>query len=112
MSRKRYARLNDWVMAVVYSPLLLGIAWIDMENAKTIRKNRKRGQDDDDETEEWEELESRPDFASFDWEDKVKNTVSFFLRLSSLSTRPLPLSLPLYIYAPVYLPFPHLHIHL
>lgn len=77
MDKKRYARLNDYVMAVVYSPLLLGVAWIDMENAKTIRKNRKRGQDDDDETEEWEELDSRPDFASFDWEDKVKETVSF-----------------------------------
>jgi hypothetical protein len=51
-----YARLNDYVMAVVYAPLLLVAAWFERRSARKVRSNRRRGEQDDDTVEEWEYL--------------------------------------------------------
>ena len=44
-------------------------------NATKIRKNRAVEQPDDDEQEDWEELDSRPDFAATGWLQRVKDAV-------------------------------------
>ncbi len=64
MPKHRYERLNHYVMGVIYSPLLLVTAFIETRQAELITRNRKRGEADDDTTEEWESpfgLESQPD---------------------------------------------------
>ena len=53
MSDKQYARLNDYVMGVLYSPLLLVTAYLETRTARTVRFNRKRNEADDDTIEEW-----------------------------------------------------------
>ncbi|KAH8596210.1 hypothetical protein B0O99DRAFT_594039 [Bisporella sp. PMI_857] len=67
--RNIYAKLNDMVMAVIYSPLLFIAAWVECRSAKRVRWNRKRGEDDDDTIEEWEHLQV--DFESEGWDKKV-----------------------------------------
>ena len=56
MSDKQYARLNDYVMGVLYSPLLLITAYLETRTARTVRFNRKRNEADDDTIEEWEQM--------------------------------------------------------
>lgn len=51
-----YARLNDYVMATVYAPLLLCAAWFERRSARKVQSNRRRGERDDDTAEEWEHL--------------------------------------------------------
>ena len=75
MSKETYAKLNDYVMFVLYSPFMLIIAWIESREARKIAANRARGEADDDNTEEWEELEGEPDEEAEAWEKKVKETV-------------------------------------
>ncbi|EXJ82570.1 hypothetical protein A1O3_06383 [Capronia epimyces CBS 606.96] len=74
MDRYHYGRLNDYVMAVIYSPLLLGTAALEAREAQSVRNNRKRGEEDDDTVEEWEELEDELDFEAEGWEKKVRTT--------------------------------------
>jgi hypothetical protein len=71
MSRKRYARLNDWVMAVIYSPLLLVAAWFENRSAMRVRNNRSIGEEDDDTVEEWEQLSNEVNFEAEGWDKKV-----------------------------------------
>lgn len=52
--RKTYQRLNDYVMAVLYSPLLFVAAFFEMRSAKEVKRNRRMGDEDDDTKEEWE----------------------------------------------------------
>ena len=52
--RYPYQRLNDYVMAVLYSPLLVVAAYFEMRSAKNVKKNRRLGEEDDDTKEEWE----------------------------------------------------------
>lgn len=54
MPRKAYARLNDIVMAVLYSPLLIVAAYWETRSARRVTSNRQRGDEDDDTMEEWE----------------------------------------------------------
>ncbi|KAI9807412.1 MAG: hypothetical protein M1833_000157 [Piccolia ochrophora] len=51
---KRYERLNNTVMGIIYSPLLLITAWLETRDAHGVRANRRRNESDDDTVEEWE----------------------------------------------------------
>ncbi|KIN00570.1 hypothetical protein OIDMADRAFT_104433 [Oidiodendron maius Zn] len=57
MPDKIYSRLNDYVMAVVYAPLLFVAAWFECRSAMKVRSNRRRGEQDDDTSQEWERLD-------------------------------------------------------
>ncbi|KAK4184678.1 putative calcium channel [Podospora australis] len=67
MSKKAYERLNDYVMATIYSPLLLVSAYFEMRTAAEIRGNRARGEEDDDTIEEWEQMSGDFDFEADGW---------------------------------------------
>ncbi|KUJ16268.1 uncharacterized protein LY89DRAFT_586631 [Mollisia scopiformis] len=71
LPRKTYAKLNDYVMAVLYSPLLFVAAWFETRSAKMVRSNRKRGEEDDDTVEEWEQMAGEVDFEADGWNKKV-----------------------------------------
>jgi hypothetical protein len=76
MPKERYARLNDIVMAVLYSPLMVLIALAESREARRVIQNRARGEQDDDRTEEWEELQEELDMESEEgWREKVLDTV-------------------------------------
>jgi hypothetical protein len=70
----KYARLNDYIMAVIYSPLLLVTAALETRAAHRVRSNAKRGAEDDDVVEEWEQLQSECDFEADGWAKKVERT--------------------------------------
>jgi Polycystin cation channel len=74
MDTHRYERLNNYVMGVIYSPLLAITAFIEAREAKTIKLNRKRGEADDDTIEEWEEMEGEVDMEGEGWDKKVEST--------------------------------------
>jgi hypothetical protein len=71
MSDKQYARLNDYVMGVLYSPLLLITAYLETRTARTVRFNRKRNEADDDTIEEWEQLADEFDVEGSGWGKRV-----------------------------------------
>src|SRR5882757_8644486 len=56
MDSHRYERLNNYVMGVIYSPLLVITAAYEAHEAHKVRSNRKRGEEDDDTVEEWEQM--------------------------------------------------------
>lgn len=74
MSRSLYERINDVVMAIIYSPLLLVAAIFEQQSAKEIRANRARGDDDDDTVEEWEQMSV--DFEADGWKKTVDSAKS------------------------------------
>ncbi|KAI9816315.1 MAG: hypothetical protein M1827_001917 [Pycnora praestabilis] len=74
LSKARYERLNEYVMGVLYSPLLLITAWMEAKQAKKVKSNRRRGEDDDETTEEWEELQEETDELHEGWMKKVQLT--------------------------------------
>ncbi|KAI9756548.1 MAG: hypothetical protein M4579_003807 [Chaenotheca gracillima] len=74
MPSKTYERLNDYIMLVLYSPLLLLTAFMESRQARTVRSNRHRGEDDDDTIEEWEQLDDEVDFESEGWAKKCQET--------------------------------------
>jgi len=71
MGKKTYERLNDIVMATLYSPLLLVAAYFETRTARDIRSARSRGDEDDDSVEEWEQMADQLDFESDGWNKKV-----------------------------------------
>lgn len=71
MSKARYERLNNVVMGVIYSPLLLCTAAWETKVAQSVRSNRRRGEEDEDTTEEWEQLSGELDFESSGWAKRV-----------------------------------------
>lgn len=71
MSDDQYDKLNDCVMAIIYSPLLFIAAWFEMRSAKKVNWNRKQGEEDDDEVEEWEQMAGDCDFEGEGWDKKV-----------------------------------------
>ncbi len=71
MNKKLYERINDVVMGIIYSPLLLVAAYFEARTALEIRSNRSRGEDDDDTVEEWEQMAGEMDFESDGWNKKV-----------------------------------------
>ncbi|KAK5086722.1 Calcium channel yvc1 [Lithohypha guttulata] len=74
MSDHAYERLNHYVMTVIYSPLLLMTALYETLEAKRVRFNRKRGEEDDDTIEEWEQMDEDLDFESEGWTKTVEQT--------------------------------------
>ncbi|GAM84500.1 hypothetical protein ANO11243_024960 [Dothideomycetidae sp. 11243] len=74
MSKERYQRLNRWVMSVIYCPMLLVTAAFETHTAFRVRWNRKRGEVDEDTTEEWEELSDEVDFEGEGWSKAVEQT--------------------------------------
>ena len=74
MPRDRYERLNNFVMGVIYSPLLLITAHLETKQAHEVKYNRKRGEQDDDTVEEWEQMQADVDFEAEGWTKKVERT--------------------------------------
>lgn len=78
MPRATYEFINDCVMAALYSPLLFVAAWLETRTAHTIRHNRARGEEDDDQVHEWEQFHEEIDFEAEGWTktcDAVKPNV-------------------------------------
>ncbi|KAF4988518.1 hypothetical protein FDECE_15005 [Fusarium decemcellulare] len=67
MPKATYELINDCVMAVLYSPLLFVAALIEKRTARTIRRNRARGEEDDDQVHEWEQFHQDLDFEAEGW---------------------------------------------
>ncbi|RDA84343.1 hypothetical protein CP532_4960 [Ophiocordyceps camponoti-leonardi (nom. inval.)] len=67
MDKRTYKRINDYVMGFLYSPLLFATAYFETRVAHDIRRNRARGEDDDDVVEEWEQLSHELDFEAEGW---------------------------------------------
>ncbi|KAF2732956.1 hypothetical protein EJ04DRAFT_496145 [Polyplosphaeria fusca] len=74
MPKHRYERLNDIVMGIIYSPLLVVTAFLETRQAHRIRYNRRRGEDDEDEVHEWEQVAGECDFEADGWDKKVQAT--------------------------------------
>ncbi|KAK0746868.1 hypothetical protein B0T18DRAFT_161786 [Schizothecium vesticola] len=72
MSKDLYGRINDMVMATIYGPLLVVIAWFEVRTAADIRSNRSRGEQDDDTIEEWEQMADHMDFEGEGWGKRVE----------------------------------------
>ncbi|KAF1923306.1 uncharacterized protein M421DRAFT_104535 [Didymella exigua CBS 183.55] len=72
MPSARYDHLNDMVMAVLYSPLLLVTAFLEQRDARRVRSNRNRGEADEDVTHEWEQVLHECDFEADGWDKKVQ----------------------------------------
>ncbi|KAL8954379.1 MAG: hypothetical protein Q9183_007155 [Haloplaca sp. 2 TL-2023] len=72
MPNARYERLNDFVMGVIYSPLLLITAFIETRQAQRVKSNRRRGEADEDVVEEWEQMDGELDFEAEGWAKKVE----------------------------------------
>ncbi|TFB04989.1 Calcium channel YVC1 [Trichoderma ghanense] len=72
MPKKSYEYLNDCVMGVLYSPLLFITAFFEIRTAYAIRRNRARGEADDDVVEEWEQLADEVDFGAEGWAKKCE----------------------------------------
>lgn len=71
MPKRHYERLNDIVMGVIYSPLLLLAAMFEQQSAREIRANRARGDEDDGTVEEWEQMADQVDFEADGWKKTV-----------------------------------------
>ena len=72
LSREAYAKLNEVVMGVIYSPLLIFAAWVETSRAHQIQWNRRHGEADDDYAQEWEHVATDVDFELDDtWKQQV-----------------------------------------
>ena len=74
MPTARYERLNNFVMGVIYSPLLLITAHMETRQAQHVKHNRKRGEQDDYTVEEWEQMQNDVDFEAEGWTKKIERT--------------------------------------
>ncbi|PKY08474.1 hypothetical protein P168DRAFT_286590 [Aspergillus campestris IBT 28561] len=75
LPRQHYARLNDIVMGIIYSPILVVTAYFETRDARRIRSNRRRGEEDDDHMQEWEHVAGGVDFDLDDsWKQVVEDT--------------------------------------
>ncbi|KAF1994514.1 hypothetical protein P154DRAFT_549020 [Amniculicola lignicola CBS 123094] len=74
MPKARYERLNDMVMGTIYSPLLIVTAWMETREAHWVKWNRRRGEEDDDIVDEWEQVLGECDFETDGWDKKVQAT--------------------------------------
>lgn len=62
-------------MGIIYSPLLLITASLEAREARRIRWNRRRGEDDDDDVQEWEHVAHEVDYDLDDaWRVSVAET--------------------------------------
>ncbi len=63
-------------MGVCYSPVLVIAAWFESRTAVSVRRNRARGEDDDDVVEEWEQMMSEVDFEADGWNKICESAAS------------------------------------
>ena len=70
MPKDVYAKLNDCVMAVIYSPLLFVAAWWETRGAKRVKWNKDNGKDDDATDQEWNQTSYKADEDPA-WDKKV-----------------------------------------
>ncbi|PNY23503.1 Calcium channel YVC1 [Tolypocladium capitatum] len=75
IKKQTYEFINDWIMGFFYSPLLFVAAYFETRTAHDIRRNRTRGEEDDDVVEEWEQLAHELGFEADDGWAKTCNTV-------------------------------------
>ncbi|KAK9477094.1 hypothetical protein V1514DRAFT_334852 [Lipomyces japonicus] len=75
MKKEYYAKLNDYVMLAVYSPILLLTASYEVYVAKRILRNRAEGEEDDETRQEWEEIEDQIDFETDGWMNQIRAIV-------------------------------------
>lgn len=62
-------------MTVIYSPILLIVAFLETREARRIRWNRGRGEEDDDDVQEWENVAEEVDFDLDDaWRESVRES--------------------------------------
>lgn len=74
LPKARYERLNDIIMGIIYSPLLIITAFMETQEAHRVKFNRKRGEEDDDVVQEWEQVLHECDFEADGWDKKVQQT--------------------------------------
>ena len=74
LPQDRYNRLNDYVMGVIYSPLLVITAFLETKQAHRVKYNRRRGEEDDDVLHEWEQVLHECDFEADGWDKKVQDS--------------------------------------
>lgn len=74
MSTARYERLNNFVMGVIYSPLLLITAFLETRQAHRVNHNRRQGDEDEDTVEEWEQMDHEMNFETDGWAKKVESS--------------------------------------
>ena len=74
MRKDKYERINNYVMTFIYSPLLVLTAAFETRQAHVIRSNKRRGAEDEDECEEWEQLLDQCNFEADGWDRKVEAT--------------------------------------
>ena len=77
MPKRKYERLNNYVMGVIYSPLLLVTSWLETRQAHQVIAARSRDDASDDIVHEWEEMGvdgAAPDFEADGWAKKVEET--------------------------------------
>jgi hypothetical protein len=74
MADATYNRLNDYVMAIIYSPVLVITAFLETKEARHVNYNRRRGEEDEDVTHEWEQVLTDCDFEADGWDKKVQAT--------------------------------------
>lgn len=77
LPRHYYAKINDAIMSIIYSPLLLIVASLETREARRIRWNRRRGEEDDDDVQEWEHVAEEVDFDIDDtWRQTVRESTA------------------------------------
>jgi len=74
LSTARYERLNNFVMGILYSPLLLITAFLETREARHVKYNRQHGESDEDRVEEWEQMDGVIDPEEEGWARKVDST--------------------------------------
>ena len=90
MPTDRYERLNNYVMGLIYAPVLMLTAFVETLQAFRIRRNRRRVEienasngtdtdDDGDDEQEWEEMARTldagvDDFQADGWAEQVERT--------------------------------------
>ena len=74
LSSAKYERLNTLVMGILYSPLLVITAFFESKQAEVVKLNRRRGEQDEDTTEEWEQMQPETNFESDGWSKKVDSS--------------------------------------
>ncbi|GKZ35952.1 hypothetical protein AbraIFM66950_006789 [Aspergillus brasiliensis] len=75
LPKQYYAKLNDVIMGIIYSPILVITAFFEVRDARRIRWNRHRGEEDDDNVQEWEHAAEEVDFDLDDsWTQTVRES--------------------------------------
>ena len=94
LTKKQYAKLNDVVMGLIYSPLLVLTAWIETRQAEQVQWNRRHGEEDEEDRQEWELVAEDVDFELDDsWMEEVRQVhltsrpITALLRFASCSSR-------------------------